>query len=346
MKRITPFLFVLAVIGLILGGCSSTTDPAETGADLEDFGTYKATDEQPDFGDPDVAELMEDEVAYDDPVAFSPVVDSTENAVRPDIFCLRMTWGNLGRDSGVVDLTDWSGKLTVSRGAVVVTHLIKFEPGQDYLLPRYNSEGFYVPEELSWVSKTSWHLDGIATRLYFPPSVTDEVVTVTYESEQLTVTFTMDELYALDTLMEIGIGNAISFQAMECEPNSNTRGSLMGRWGRDDDGNGIFHGRWISNRGDIVGSIKGEWGVDDEGNHVFVGKYIDRTGKFEGFVKGHYAKRGLSDNAAGHFWGQIYNAEKEPIGVLKGHYKRGQNRKSGFFAGRWCVGNDCFNIRD
>ena len=290
-------------------------------------------------------ELMAAEEAVADPVAFSSLVDSVENEDQPDIFCFRMAWGNLSRDSGVTELTDWSGKLTVSRGAIVATHVIKFESEQDSLLPRDNESGVFVPEELNWVSQTSWHFDGIASRLYFPPSVTREVVTITYESEQLTISFTMDELYSLDTLIEIGFGNAISFQAMECEPNAGRRGAVMGRWGRDEDGNGIFYGRWISNNGLLIGSLRGEWGVDEDGNQVFVGKYIDRDGKFEGFIKGNYNRRGQGHGAAGHFWGKIYNAEREPIGVLKGHYKPGDTRRGGYFAGRWCVGGDCFSIR-
>ena len=346
MNRIILLFFTFATLGLILGGCSSATDPAETSTNLEDFGSYKATDEEPNFGDPIIAELTAEEETYADPIAFTPIVTLVDGEDSPDKFCFRMAWGNLAGDSDITELTDWSGKLTVSRGAIVVTHLIKFEPEQDYLLPRYDSEGIYVPEVLQWMSFTSVHFDGIASCLYFPPSETEEVVTITYESAQLTISFTMDELYDLDTLVEIGTGNAISFQSVLCDPRSDTRGALMGRWSRDEEGNGIFYGRWISGDGSVIGSFEGEWGIDEDGAQVFVGKYIDDTGAFEGFIKGNYGRRGQGINAAGHFWGHIYNADGDPIGVLKGHYKQGDNRRNGYLAGRWCVGDDCFTIRN
>ncbi len=342
MRNILLIFGILAVLSLVIGGCSSSTDPADIDADLEDFGAYKATDEDPYFGDPDVEEVAsaEEEEEYNDPVALSPIVDSVECAERPDIFCLRMVWGNLERDSGVTELTDWSGKLTINRGAIVVTHLIRFEPGQDYLLPRYNEEGYYVPEELRWVSQTSCHYDGIASKLFIPPSVTDEVVTVTYESEQLTISFTMGELEELDTLITIGFGNAISFQAARFDPTSKLHGSLAGRWFRNENGQGVFYGKWISAAGRIMGTIKGQWGIDENGRQVFVGKWIDVTGKFQGFVKGFYSSHPTLSNLAygGRFWGRIYNADSEPIGLLKGHYRRGNCYKGGYFAGRWRIG--------
>ena len=353
MKRMSILLVLLAALGLVFGGCSSTTDPTTPTSNLEDFGDYTAENEAPNFGNPDIAELTADdsEKPIDDPVALSPVVDSVENLEHPDIFCLRVVWGNLQGDTGVTDLTDWSGSLTLSRGAVVVTHTIRFEPGQDYLLPRYNDSGFYVPEELHWVSQTSWHFDGLATRLFFPPVVVDtsdtnavepEPVTVTYESPQLTITFTMDELEDLDTLVSIGFGNAVSFQAQRCDRMPHLKGHLIGRWGRDDEGNGIFYGRWLSNRGRLMGTLEGEWGIDTTGARVFVGKYIDTEGNFTGFIKGLWRDRGRGRNASGQFRGRIYDADREPIGVLKGHFKKGETRKGGYFAGRWCVG--CNNI--
>lgn len=351
MKRILFSITVLAALALILGGCTSSTDTSTTDTiGLEDFGPYQAVDESSaDFGDPDIAEVLAEntEQEFDDPIAYLPVIDSIESRERPAVFCFRMVWGNLAGDSGVTDLTDWSGSLTLSRGAIVVTHVIRFEPGQDYLLPRYNEAGYYVPEELRWVSQTSSHFDGLATRLYIPPSITDEVVTVTYESEQYSTSFTIYELADLDTLIDIGAGNAISFQASPCEPRVNIpdRGHMIGRWGRDDDGQGIFYGRWMTLRGRIIGSVNGRWGVDSTGHRVFVGKYVDRQGRFEGFVKGTWHARGLGPNATGQFRGRIFNADREPIGVLKGHFKQGTTRKGGYFAGKWCVGNDCFSAR-
>jgi len=355
MKKLLFILLALAALGLIISGCSSTTN-SETETAIEDFGIYKATPEAPAFGDADIAELAAAgvEEPTSDPVALSPLVDSIETEVTPDIFSFRMIWGNLEADSGITELTDWSGKLTVSRGAIVATHTIRFEPGQDYILPRWDISGNVFPEELGWVSFTSIGVDGIACKLFFPPvatdsttdssAIADEPVTITYESGPYSATFTMDDLEDLDTIVTIGTGNSISFEAMRWEPEQHRFGSLAGRWTRDEEGNGIFYGRWVGGHGQIMGTIKGDWGFDVDGNRTFVGKYIDNNGQFEGFVKGTWRDNpGVNSNGhakrnAGKFWGRIYNANREPIGQLKGHFKKGDVRKGGFFAGRWCVG--------
>jgi len=345
MNRTLFSLLLPVFIGMVMAGCTSSTD-SET-AYIEDFGDLTADKEAPAFGDPDLEEMVDVEQAISDPVAFSPAVDSIENQDRTDRFCFRMLWGNLERDSGITELTDWSGSLTLTRGAILVTHTIRFEPGQDYLLPRYNEQGYYIPEELRWVSKTSVHLDGIATRLLIPPSVTDDIVTVTYESPQLTISFEINDLESLDTLITIGEGNAIAFHATRCEPPTvrPTRGHLVGRWGRDDAGQGIFYGRWMTANGRVIGTVRGTWGVDTTGARVFVGKYIDNDGNFEGFVKGVWRDRGQGANACGQFRGRIFNADREPIGVLMGHFKKGDTRRGGWFAGLWYVGGGCFSPR-
>jgi hypothetical protein len=345
MKKTILFLFVPVLTAFLLAACSSTTEPENPAADLEDFGSFTAADEQPAFGDPDVEALMDVETETRDPIALSPSVDSLENQARAAVYCLRMVWGNLEGDSGVTELTDWSGTLKLSRGAIIVTHTIRFEPGQDSLLPRWDNSTFRVPQELSWVSKTAGGIDGIATRLLIPPSVTDDIVTVSYESEQLSITFDVYALEDLDTLISIGPGNAISFEAMRCEPPTSVprHGHLIGRWGRDDSGQGIFYGRWMTSRGRVIGAVRGNWGIDSTGAQVFVGKYIDREGKFLGFVKGIWRIRGWGAYAAGQFRGRIYNADREAIGVLKGHFKRGYTRRGGYFAGLWCVGRGCFS---
>jgi hypothetical protein len=347
MKKTILFLAIPMLVGFLLSGCSSTTEPENPSVNLEDFGSYTTANEEPAFGDPYIQALMDVEENVDDPVALSPTVDSIENQERTARYCFRMVWGNLERDSGITDPTDWSGTLTISRGAILVTQTIRFEPGQDYLLPRYDDSGRYVPEELNWVSKTTVGVDGIATRLLIPPSVTDDVVTVTYKSAQLTISFDVPELEDLDTLISIGTGNAISFEATRCEPQTNVprHGHLIGRWGRNDDGQGIFYGRWMTSRGRVIGSLRGNWGIDSTGTHVFVGKYIDRDGNFMGFIKGIWRVRGLGANAVGQFRGRIFNADREPIGVLKGHFKKGDTRWGGYFAGQWCVGQNCFSPR-
>ena len=93
-----------------------------------------------------------------------------------------------------------------------------------------------------------------------------------------------------------------------------------------------------------MGSVRGEWGIDDDGRRMFVGKWIDVTGEFEGFVKGTWVIHPGPFNHAGHangrFRGRIFNADREPIGEMRGHFKAGDYPRAGFFAGQWCLGCD------
>ncbi len=337
------FIFIMAIF--VVGGCSTGTEPVSEDTNLEDFGSYEATDEAPFFGDTDLSELSTaEESEYDDPAALSPAIVEIENDTinRPDMFSFRMIWGNLNRDSGVTALTDWSGKLTLSRGHVVVTHTIRFEPGQDYLQPRITL--YPPPPVIQWTSKTVGHFDGLATKILIPylPEVDRPIdplpFTVTYESEHLNISFTLDQLEELDTLINIGHGNAISFQAMRYEPRTEIHGGLIGRWGRGDDGRGFFYGLWRASNGRLLGALQGHWGTDDNGHQIFVGKWIDQSGRFRGFVKGSWSGAYGTDRIDGKFRGRIYNAAREVVGQMGGNYMKGNNHRGGFFTGRWCIG--------
>lgn len=337
MKRILLLLSMAAALALT-AGCSSTTTSTPAPA-VEDFGAYTVTDEAPAFDDPDLKAVVAEEVVYDDPATQLPAVDSLENSDSSAVYCFRVVWGNLAADTGVTTPTDWSGKLTLSNGAVIVTRVIRFDEGEDSLI--LDTNGSSLPNSVAWVSATMTGSDGLALRLIVPPSPTDEIVTVAFASSQLSITFSLDQLDALDTMVVVGYGNAASFQSFRCD-GGYRHGALAGVWGRDTTGLGIFYGTWISNNGRIIGTVRGDWGTDSAGQKYFVGKYINETGGFEGLVKGNWYLRGVGKGAAGHFAGLIYDADKEPVGVLKGHFKPGDSRRTGYFAGRWCIGGECF----
>lgn len=346
-RKIMLLLAALSLIGLAFSGCSiSSTEATETDTieNAEEFGEFKVNDEQPAFGDPELAEMLAEETDFADPVADMPEIVEAENDQATDRYYLRIVWGNLVGDSGVASLTDWSGSLTLTRGGIVVARLIRFEPIQDYILPRYNDSGIFVPEQLRWVSKTSWHFDGLVTRMFVPRPRPEEYIALmlNYESEQLSISFPVHELGELDTLITIGFGNAISFHASRYQPQNHQYGTLSGRWGRNEEGNGIFYGLWFNAAGNIGGTVRGRYGTDSTGNNIFVGKYINNAGNFGGLLKGSWEIENQNGSAYGRFRGQIFDNQRVPVGWLNGHFKRGQNRTSGFFAGRWrcCRGDD------
>ncbi|MBD3402764.1 hypothetical protein GF420_07700 [candidate division GN15 bacterium] len=364
------FLPLLAMALLLWAvGCSENSaespQPDELSLD-EDFGGYLATNESPAFDDPDLMASEEDETEYDDPLAFSPEIQELENDPSAGAFHLRAVWGNLRFDSTDTDLTDWTGSLEVSRGGIVIRRTIRFELGQDYIVPRVQRD------LLEFVSQTSVHHDGIVTDLLIPElepvidttvnyevdSLGDttevividtippdpEPVTVTFRTGPYSNTFSLGDLVALDTVIDLADGNQVaftSFQYSRCP-----KGALAGFWGHDENGRGVFRGRWISQTGLVVGWVRGHYGVNSDGDRVLFGKWISRNGQFEGFLSGTYEphpSENASDvaqgRAGGKFEARIYAANRTEIGQVRGHYKSSHRFRIGYFQGRWAL--DC-----
>lgn len=345
-------LFVLALFGFLVGcGQDSATSSNENESLADDFGGFDASAEAPGFGDPELISNMEGDEDYNDDILTSPEVDSLVNNNQAGVYVLRAVWGSLEYDSTITEITDWTGTLTISRGAIVVRKLIRFEPGQDYIIrPRT------ARDTIAWVSATTVHHDGIFFQIYVPPTtITDEQVVVTspvtvkFETGPFSITFNLDELVALDTIYYLDDSvNAVAFRGFKYHPHPCPKGFLEGHWGVDSTGQGVFRGRWISRNGLLVGHLRGYWGrmdVDGIVMNIFYGKYIDLSGNFRGLLKGIYqphpsahANPNAFAHAAGWFYGHFYDGNGAVQGVLKGHYKMPRNDargRLGYFAGRW-----------
>ena len=365
-KLLLPLL-VLLVIGLI--GCSeeqATKSSADGTYDLNaEFGGFTASSETPGFGDDDLVEDAEGEVEYNDPLLQSPALDSLTGDPDAGVFHFRAVWGQLDYDSTVSAVTDWAGSLTISRGGIAVRRLIRFEEANDYLVER--SDRALV----EWVSMTTVHNDGIALDLFVPrpmpaidtleipivdtlgdttwettvDTIMPEPVEVEFTTGPYSRTFTLGELVALDTIVYLddADSNAVAFHAFKLDRTPCGSGFLAGHWGRDEEGRGIFRGMWMSRHGYIDGWLQGRYGQNDQGRKVFFGKWIDDSGNFEGFLRGTYNTRPNAHangnafrHAGGWFAGNIYAADREEIGLLKGRFKgpHGMN-DVGYFQGLW-----------
>ncbi|HOP07707.1 MAG TPA: hypothetical protein PLF13_10500 [candidate division Zixibacteria bacterium] len=357
MKKL---LIALLSLGLLMTiGCSNnptdTTEPAQT-LDLNDeFGGYLATDEEPAFGDAELAAEAAADEEYDDPILLTPAMDSLTTDAEASLYHLRIVWGMLNYDSTVTDLTDWTGSLTVSRGGIVIRRTIRFELGQDYIPTRT------APELLEWVSFTSVHHDGVAVDIYIPAGTTDtstvdslktpEPVTVSFETGPYSRTFEIDELTALDTVVYLEDSNAVVFQAFKLNHYPCARGFLTGNWGFDEEGNGVFSGLWTDRHGWVTGFVEGSFGVDSTGDKVFFGKWIANDGSFAGLIRGRWdyhpnphANIHALQRAGGWFAGDIYDADGNEVGMLRGKYKSHPEFKKGFFSARWKM--DCITTTD
>jgi len=369
MFRSRIILLFTALLMVWAVGCSD--NPLETAGDTpnltEDFGGYTATSEPVAFGDSELLEAEGEEEVIEDPILSTPAMAELTNDIDAGMFHLRVVWGMIPCDSTVIDITDWTGSLTVTSGGIAVRRLIRFELNQDYLLPRTDRA------LVEWVSATTIHNDGIVFDIFVPPmlptydsswvddglggttlvvdTILPEPATVTFATGPYTRTFTLDELAALDEIVELDDGNKVALNGFQMFRQKCARGILAGNWGYDEEGNGVFRGFWFSGNAHVAGYLQGHYGQDDSGANVFYGKWINRSGEFEGLLRGIWGHKahsitdeGTRNRPTGWFAGRIFNAESNPIGVLGGHYGSAPNYRAGWFQGRWKL--ICDGIRE
>lgn len=354
LRRLFTIIMLVALLVWAVG-CSENSTGSEDlteNPNLNDpTGGYLPTNESPGFGDPDLLAEANDNGEYNDPMLSALGADTLDDALDGR-YHFRVVWGQLRYDSTVIDVTDWTGSLTVSRGAMVIRRLIKFETGQDAIVPRTDRT------LVEWESFTTVHHDGLAVDIFIPPdtAISSEAVTVAFETGPYSHTFDLSELAALDTVVYLddADSNAVAFHAFRLDRVPCPRGFLTGHWGYNEDGEGVFRGVWMTRHGWISGFLRGHWGVDDDGQRVFFGKWISANGRFEGFLRGrwdqhpsHNANPNAVKHAGGWFAGEILNADELVIGTLKGKYKSHPAFKKGFFQGRWKLAcNDIEPARD
>jgi hypothetical protein len=109
---------------------------------------------------------------------------------------------------------------------------------------------------------------------------------------------------------------------------------------REDDG--VLRGVWFDTDQNAVGAVRGDWTGLGSQLDLRVGrfnmKYIDDTGLFQGTLTGRWA---ADDNDSGFFLGQWFDADRQAVGVLRGHWM-----SDGGFVGRWAAFDVCSEADD
>ncbi len=357
------FLVLTGAAMIVAVGCSDKS-VAPTTEDATLHGGYSATNEAPAFGDATLLSAAGAEDVYPDPLVASPLCDSLLGLTRVHAYHFRAVWGHLVCDSTEEVVTNWDGSLELSRGVALLRRVIAFEPATDSALPRITRQ------KIEWASSTRPCSDGIGVDLIVPPSplVVDTSMLIgenndtTYVFDTLppvsaTLAFVTGpysrifneaELAALDTIIELPDGNAISFTAFPIYEVLCPRGSLTGDWTYTADSQGTFIGTWRDNHGFISGYVRGHFEIDADSQHVFYGKWIDESGQFEGFIQGQWRERhygrgnGKGMHRFGWFNGDVLTADNAVIGRVKAKFTAGkESDEAGFFQGRWkvkCIG--------
>jgi hypothetical protein len=369
MKR----LGIMTVTGLTVAfailvvGCSDSgpSSPAVVG-DLtldEPYGGYDATGEVPAFGQETVAGFIGEGEEVTDPALPTVALDSLHDRRDVKAYALTVRWGMLEGDSTVTAVTDWSGAAILTRGAVAVRRLIRFERNDQITRPRDSRA------VLGWTAQTTVHLDGLLLTIFdMPPrdsTAGDNLLVLTVGAFTRTFNVSVGDLTVLDEIVDIGSdGNQVALNASALKPEKCAGGPLHGFWKTDSTGNaGRFFGVWAERDGRPSGHLKGHFGIRD-GQKVLFGKIIGHGGEFLGRFRGHW---NVSDDGGkkGLFRGQWIARNGSPIGELHGRWAdrpppedRPRDRDgdfdrprngAGFFAGSWkkvCLRPDASSDRD
>ena len=194
--------FMLTAVAMIAAFTGCSKNPAEptvsgsTGLNLNTpTGGYTSSNEAPGFGDPSLDPSANDEKPFADPLQSSAQIDSMQSNSAVDWYHFRALWGHLRKDTAETEISDWSGSLLISRGALVVRRVIKFEDN-DTILPRTDRR------KVEWTSHTRPHHDGIAVDI-FVPRPRPVIDTVGDSSIIVDTSRIIDSIPVIDTILRI-----------------------------------------------------------------------------------------------------------------------------------------------
>ncbi|MBK9036136.1 MAG: hypothetical protein IPL61_33655 [Myxococcales bacterium] len=321
-RLITP----LIASTLFAIACTPVSPAEEVASDLElDNGGLDTTDEAPEFGDAATftAAAVEADTAITDTMDADATV--TDLRTRADATHLRVAivWGQMPPDRDATTGHDWSGRIQISRGALVVKRTIGFEAATDQLMPRT------ARDAVAFASMTKPFADGLVLEV-LTDAADLSTVTLTYTSRDgaTTAAVPLAALIAGPVSADVGAdGDRIVATALRAG-DACDHGFVRGRWHALRPGLGRFLGVATDADGQRIGHLRGIWGQRDSGAQVFFGKYIDGDGRFRGLMVGSYVD--------GTFRGRWIVGTGDH-GLIHGMYRDGAATDAigGAFVGRW-----------
>ena len=333
MRKVFLPLLALALLFWV-AGCSNNPSQTDTTADTpnleEDFGGYTATDDEPGFGDPALLAASEGEEDFDDTMLGTPAVDSVIADVDAGMFHFRAVWGQLCYDSTVVEKTDWSGSLSITRGAEIIRKIIRFEPGQDYIEPRTDRT------LIEWVSFTTVHNDGIGVDIFVPKGEpvydTSYVVDTLFDTTMVIDTIPPEPVYDTSYVVDTLSDTTMVIDTIPPEPVTltfatgpytrtftlNELASLDTIVYLDDSSAVSFYAMQYYRNWCARGFLAGNWGFDSTGMGVFEGIWMSHVGYVTGWLKGNF---GVNDDGQRVFYGKWIDNSGQFEGLLRGTYR-------------------------
>lgn len=255
-----------------------------------------------------------------------------------NIYMVHLLWGNLELNTPENLLGEelfarfgdkyavWDGSVSLEgsdNGGIMLKRRVLFDQN-DSILPDDDRQS------VAWESSTGPHIDGVLLKVFVPLDADESEVSLVIDTESYTqeiLLADLNEYNEIETINEDGVGIAIAAFKRErdgCEHGFVT-GKYFSRPGQH--GGHIFRGKSVNAAGELSGHLRGHFGRDDEGDQVFFGKYIDDRGHFQGRLFGTYAD--------GAFDGMWYDKSSLDVGTINGKYVVGDEVNSGFFQGLW-----------
>ena len=321
------------------GQPTQPNDPPAT-PDLEaPLGGFTAADEEPAFGEPSIAEMVEAEMEFEDPIGDDPEFVTLASDPRVRSYAVSILWGRLDRsagDSPAEDQLDWSGRLRLSRGAALLERVVDFEPVDQVAEQRFNAR------ELRWSSHEGAGHDGLRISIWNRNTLAADSLYI--ETGPFAGAWAVEDLASIDFLADIAdTDQQIAIRGIPISGELR-EGFAQGYWREaHDDGPAEFAGRWMGARGEVVGFVRGIYGSTVAGERVLFGKWIDREGTFRGFLRGTWNRPpDFSRLQSAEFEADLLapsGSGAAPIGRVQGRWRIGSGQGEGAFEARWCL--DC-----
>jgi hypothetical protein len=322
MRHQLPLFLLLASSTFACTTDGNDDATAVTSALEQANGGFDTADEAPMFGDDAAFEAagIEADTSVTDTMAADPSVTTIENAPAGARHRLLIAWGRMPADPTATTGRNWSGSLTLSRGALVVGRTVGFEDATDHLMPRTSAS------TVEFQSATRPFADGLVLRV-LDPDPTQGALHLVYTSADQATTYDLDlsQLANGPLSIDAGDGNRVVAVALR-ELDGCDHGFMRGRWVALRPGMGVYRGVVADANGQIEGHIRGIWGQRQNGDKVMFGKFIDAQGHFRGILAGTYE--------AGHFHARWLVASGDH-GAAAGLYFDAPNVRGGMFVGRW-----------
>lgn len=337
LSQVPLALITIAALAACGNVGSGVSTPEEVQSRLDvDQGGYSLEDEAPAFANTELFEsagLLDAQLEVDDVLADAPEVVALSQpaggVTPPRRFVLVAVWGQPRVDWNVPDWADWSGSVSVTKGAVLARRTVRFD-AEDALLPRTD------PKVLPFVSYTQPHHDGLVVNIFDNPDPSIAIqgqVTLQLAHLPQPIVIPYDQLDGFRLLVTVdNLGNKLLIAAEEIPANSCAAGFLLGHWHRLAPNLGFFIGQWSGDTGVLHGHLLGIYGTNAANEQVFFGKYIGLGGLARGVLAGGYG--------GGHFTG-LWHGANGPEGVIGGvyHDTLAGPESGGLFLGGWARTN-------